>query len=115
MAEAKNKTIPEVVFTLNEAGVYVIEAARSKHGPRMSGGIDEYVQGVIAARYPDGLPEINPNFSELARYVNGVLGNKDTSIGRRFRKTFQKTEVPRETVRRAFLMLRDAQLKTFLS
>lgn len=108
MAKLKCETIPEIEFTLNEAGAHVIKAARTKRGERMSPGIDEYVQGVIAARYPGDLPEINPNFSELTRHVNGVLSNGRTPVGRRFQSAFQKTGVPRETVRRAFLALRNA-------
>jgi hypothetical protein len=103
MAKAKCETIAEIVFTLNEAGAHMIKAARSKHGERMSWGIDKYIQGVIAARYPDGLPKIDPNFSGLTRVVNKVLA-KD----RQFQTAFGKDRVERRMVRRAFQALRDA-------
>jgi hypothetical protein len=107
MAKAESKPIPpesktEITVTLNEAGVYLIKAAQTKHGPRMTWGIDEYVQGVIAARFPAGLPK-NPNFSHLTRVVNKVLVED-----RRFQTDFGKNKVERRTVRRAFLALRDA-------
>jgi hypothetical protein len=97
------KSDTEIEFTLNEAGAHVIKAAQTKHGPRMSWGIDEYVQGVIAIRFPDGLPKIDPNFSHLTRIVNKVL-----ATDHQFQTAFGKNKVERRTVRRAFQALRSA-------